>query len=62
MPFNKAGVFFVVEDFIYLIMRDTQRETETQAEGEVNSMQGADMGHDSWSPGPHPGLKAAPNR
>ena len=27
--------------FIYLFMRDTQREAETQAEGEVGSMQGA---------------------
>ena len=26
---------------IYLFMRDTQREAETQAEGETGSMQGA---------------------
>ena len=34
-------VFF--KDFIYLFMRDTQREREvkTQAEGEVGSMEGA---------------------
>ena len=31
------------KDFIYLFMRDTEceRETETQAEGEAGSMQGA---------------------
>ena len=29
------------QDFIYLFMKDTQREAETQAEGEAGSMQGA---------------------
>ena len=42
-------------------MRDTQRETETQAEEEAGSMQGADMELDPGSPGSHPRLKAAPN-
>ena len=28
------------KDFIYLLMRDTEREAETQAEGEAGSMQG----------------------
>ena len=28
------------KDFIYLFMRDTEREAETQAEGEAGSMQG----------------------
>ena len=32
-------IFF--KDFIYLFMRDTQREAETQAEGEAGSMQEA---------------------
>ena len=32
------------KDFIYLFMRDTQREAETQAEGEAGSMQGARCG------------------
>ena len=31
----------VCEDFIYLFMKDTEREAETQAEGEAGSMQGA---------------------
>ena len=31
-------------NFIYLFMRDTQRESETQAEGETGSMQGARRG------------------
>ena len=29
------------KDFIYLFMRNTQREAETQAEGEAGSLQGA---------------------
>ena len=45
-------------------MRDTEREAETQAEGEAGSMQGARCG--TWlDPGTlesHPGLKAALNR
>ena len=32
---------FFFKDFIYLLMRDTQREAETQAEGEAGSVQGA---------------------
>ena len=31
-------------EFIYLFMRDTQREAETQAEGEAGSMKGAQCG------------------
>ena len=34
----------------YLFMRDTQREAETQAEGEVGSMQEAQHGTRSWVP------------
>ena len=35
-------VLFFLKDFIYLFMRDTEkeREAETQAEGEAGSMQG----------------------
>ena len=33
--------FFFFLDFIYLLMRDTQREAETQAEGEAGSPQEA---------------------
>ena len=42
-------------------MRDTEREAETQAEGEAGSMQRA-AGLDPGSPGSHPGLKVALNR
>ena len=38
--FNNLSIIFF-NDFIYLFMRDTQREAETQAEGEAGSMQGA---------------------
>ena len=45
--------FFVhfFKDFIYLFMRDTQREAETQAEGEANSIQGARCGTRSQDSG-----------
>ena len=38
-------------------MRETERQTETQAEGCV-SMQGAWCGTQSWDPESRPGLKA----
>ena len=37
-------IFFFFKDFIYLFMRDTEREAETQAEGEAGSMQGTQCG------------------
>ena len=40
-------LFIYLKDFIYLFMRDTQREAETQAEGEAGLIQGA--GHGSRS-------------
>ena len=39
------------KDVIYLFMRDTQREAETQAEGEASSLQGARCGTRSRDPG-----------
>ena len=44
-------------------MRDTEteREAETQAEGEAGLMQGAQCGLDPGCPGSGPGLKAALN-
>ena len=39
-------------------MRDTEREAETQAEGEVGSPREPDAGLDPGSPGSHPGPKA----
>ena len=33
--------YFFFKRFIYLFMRDTQREAETQAEGEGGILQGA---------------------
>ena len=45
-PLSHPGIpiFFFFKDFIYLFMRDAQRETETQAEREAGSMQGAQCG------------------
>ena len=39
-------------------MRDTEREAETQAEGEADSMQEPDVGLDPRSPGSGPEPKA----
>ena len=50
---------FILKYFIYLFMRDTEIEAETQAEGgEAGSMQGAQCGTRSWDPGSRPGPKA----
>ena len=59
----RKGTIFL-KDFIYLFMRDTEREreAETQAEGEAGPTQGPDMGLDPRSPGSRPGSKAALNR
>ena len=53
-------VLFVFKDFIYLFMRDTEREreAETQAEGEAGSLQGAPCGTPSQDPGSQPEPKA----
>ena len=37
-------IFIFLKDFIYLFIRDTQGEAETQAEGEAGPMQGARCG------------------
>ena len=39
-------------------MTDTQREAETQAEGEAGSLWGANVGLDPRTPGSHPEPKA----
>ena len=40
---------FFFKDFIFIYPRDTQREAETQAEGEAGSLQGARRGTGSLS-------------
>ena len=37
-------IFYFFTNLIYLFMRDTQREAETQVEGEAGSMQGTQCG------------------
>ena len=56
---RKAIYLFIFKDFIYLFMR--QREAETQAEGEADSMQGGRCGLYPGTPGSRPGLKAPLN-
>ena len=48
---------FIFKDFIYLFMRDTEREAETQAEGEAGSTQEAQCGTRSWDSGITPRAK-----
>ena len=36
-----SQVLTFLKDFIYVFMRDTEREAETQAEGEAASLRGA---------------------
>ena len=45
---NQVVFCLSFKDFIYLFMRDIERETDTQAEGEAVSMQGARCGTWSW--------------
>ena len=35
------SLYCYFKDFTYLFMKDTEREAETQAEGEADSLQGA---------------------
>ena len=41
---------FTFKDFIYLFMRGTQREAETQAEGGAGSLRGVRRRTRSWDP------------
>ena len=43
-------LYYFFKDFIYLFMRDTEREAETQAEGEAGPLQGARCGTRSQGP------------
>ena len=45
----KAFIYFILffKDFVYLFMRDPEREAETQAEGEAGSLREAGL-----DPGP----------
>ena len=45
--FYKVFIFIFLtfkKDFIYLFMRDTERQAETQAEGKAGFLQGAGYG------------------
>ena len=59
--FNLSTSFFVYffnKDFIYLFLRDIQREAETQAEGEAGSLQEPGVGLDPRTPRSRPEPKA----
>ena len=45
---SSTYLYFYFKDFIYLFVRDTQREAETQAEGDTGSVWGARRGTQSW--------------
>ena len=44
----------IFKDFIYLFMRDSEREAETQAEREAGSLRGPKAGLHPRTPGSHP--------
>ena len=44
MTFQVASSKIFFEDFIYLFVKDIEREAETQAEGEASSLWGAQCG------------------
>ena len=48
---------FFLKDFIYLFMRDTEREAETQTGGEAGSLQEPDAGLHPRALGSRPELK-----
>ena len=54
--FVYTGIFFF-KDFSYLFIRDTEREAETQAEGEAGSVR-PDAELDPGTPGSRPRRKA----
>ena len=54
MVYSAILFYFFKDIFIYLLMRDIQRESETQAEGEAGSLQGTR----SRGPGSQPEPKA----
>ena len=65
-PFNFVPYVlnqFFFKDFIYLFMRDTDREkeAETQTEEKQAPCRKPDTGLDPGSPGSHPGLEAVKN-
>ena len=49
LAFPNVGLFFIFKK--YLFMRDTQREAETQAEGEAGSCREPNAGLDPRTPG-----------
>ena len=56
---NRRVALFLTSFFKFFFMIVTEREAETQAEGEAGSMhRDPDVGFDPGSPGSHPGPKA----
>ena len=44
--YEMVPYWFFLKDFIYLLMRDTQREAETQAKRQADSLRGAQQSQD----------------
>ena len=49
---------YFLKDFIYLFMKDKEKESKTQAEGEAGSMQEPNARFDPGTPGSCPEPKA----
>ena len=61
--FVLLNIIYIFKDFIYLFIRDTQREKQRHRQKEKQApRKQPDAGLDPGSPGPLPGLKAALNR
>ena len=54
------NAFFVLFNYLFIHERHSEREAETQVEGEVGSMQQLDVGLDPRTSGSCPGWKAGP--
>ena len=55
-------IYIFFKYFIYFFMRDTERQAETQAEGEAGSMREPEVGLDPGTLGSRPGPKADAQR
>ena len=61
--YQKMWISHFFKDFIYLFMKDTERERQRHRQREKQApCKEPDVGLDPRSPGSHPGLEAALNR
>ena len=59
--YSKGEFFFLFKDFIYLFMRDRERQRH-RAEGKAGSSRQSDVGFDPGTLGPHPEIPRCPSK